>query len=114
MAVRKSAQILMEATGVLVAMVIACQIMVCNVMVSDEICKVLTSSVSNYVLLSDIDECTENRDNCGQLCSNIIGSYSCNCRSGYRLASDGVTCNGTQVPGPFLICQSVSFTYRYK
>lgn len=35
MAVLKSAQTLMEATGVLVAMVIACRIMVYNVMVSE-------------------------------------------------------------------------------
>ena len=43
---------------------------------------------------SDIDECHENIDGCSQLCSNTVGSYTCGCRDGYRLASDGHTCNG--------------------
>jgi hypothetical protein len=42
----------------------------------------------------DIDECTETSAGCGQVCSNTIGSYNCGCRSGYRLDSDGHTCNG--------------------
>ena len=42
----------------------------------------------------DIDECTETSVDCEQLCSNTIGSYNCGCRSGYRLDSDGYTCNG--------------------
>jgi hypothetical protein len=45
-------------------------------------------------LTTDIDECSENRDNCGEVCQNIPGSYSCSCRTGYRLASDGAACDG--------------------
>jgi hypothetical protein len=44
--------------------------------------------------MTDIDECSENRDNCGQLCQNTPGSYTCSCRTGYRLASDGAACEG--------------------
>ena len=42
----------------------------------------------------DIDECAEETDNCAQLCNNTAGSYTCNCRTGYRLDSDGRSCNG--------------------
>ena len=49
------------------------------------------------VIHPDIDECSENIDACDHLCSNNVGSYTCDCRSGYRLASDGVTCNGTKL-----------------
>ena len=43
---------------------------------------------------ADIDECTEGTDSCAQNCHNNIGSYSCSCATGYRLASDGHACNG--------------------
>lgn len=43
--------------------------------------------------ISDINECTEDIDTCQQLCLNTMGSYNCDCNSGYRLASDGFTCN---------------------
>ena len=36
----------------------------------------------------------EGTDNCAQNCTNTDGSYMCNCSSGYRLHSDGYTCNG--------------------
>ena len=45
-------------------------------------------------LSSDINECTENTDNCSQLCNNTIGSYQCYCEDGYILDSDEHTCNG--------------------
>lgn len=47
---------------------------------------------------SDINECNENTDACDHRCSNTIGSYTCSCRTGYRLASDGLTCNGIHSP----------------
>ena len=43
-------------------------------------------------LLADVDECDEGSDGCAQMCTNTIGSYSCSCRSGYRLASDSHGC----------------------
>ena len=42
----------------------------------------------------DIDECSENDDNCSQNCSNTIGSYQCSCNDGYALDSDQHNCNG--------------------
>ena len=45
-------------------------------------------------LSSDINECTENTDNCSQLCNNTIGNYQCYCEDGYILDSDEHTCNG--------------------
>jgi len=41
----------------------------------------------------DIDECARNTDNCHQnaSCSNLPGSFTCSCNSGYR--GDGVTCS---------------------
>ena len=40
----------------------------------------------------DIDECTEGTHLCSQTCTNSIGSYSCSCGSGYRLASNRHGC----------------------
>lgn len=57
-------------------------------------------------LMIDIDECSENRDNCGQLCQNTLGSYSCSCRTGYRLASDGAGCDGIDLK-TYSFCSSV-------
>ena len=42
----------------------------------------------------DIDECAENLHICEQQCSNSIGSYSCSCNPGYRLAANNKTCDG--------------------
>ena len=45
----------------------------------------------------DIDECREETDGCGQICSNTVGSYTCGCYNGYRLATDRHACNGTMI-----------------
>ena len=46
-------------------------------------------------IISDIDECAEGSDECDEHCYNTVGSYSCNCTGpGYRLHSDGTTCQG--------------------
>ena len=44
--------------------------------------------------LSDINECGLNTDRCAHFCSNTVGSYTCSCRSGYRLTANGRTCTG--------------------
>ena len=46
------------------------------------------------VFASDVDECSENTDNCSQGCNNTIGSYLCYCEDGYTLDTDLHTCNG--------------------
>ena len=50
-----------------------------------------------YYFPVDIDECSEGTNGCDQLCSNTIGSFECVCNVGYRLASDGFTCNGMHI-----------------
>ena len=44
--------------------------------------------------ISDINECTRNTDGCDHTCSNTMGSYNCRCWIGYRLATNGRTCQG--------------------
>lgn len=41
---------------------------------------------------TDINECRLNTDGCQGTCSNTEGSYQCGCRSGFRLATDELTC----------------------
>ena len=49
-------------------------------------------------LLADINECDEGIDECEEHCYNSIGSYFCNCTGpGYRLHSDGNTCESKSV-----------------
>ena len=42
----------------------------------------------------DTNECLLNNGGCTQLCTNTIGSYHCDCRSGYQLNDNGSSCNG--------------------
>ena len=47
-----------------------------------------------YLLnIIDIDECAEGADGCAQTCTNEVGSYSCSCGSGYRLATNRHGCS---------------------
>ena len=43
---------------------------------------------------TDIDECAERLDDChpNATCSNIIGSYQCDCDAGFE--GDGLNCSG--------------------
>ena len=43
---------------------------------------------------TDIIECTEGTHNCQQACTNTVGSFTCGCNTGFRLATDGHNCNG--------------------
>ena len=56
------------------------------------------------VLRTDIDECTEGTHQCDHNCSNNVGSYTCSCRTGYRLAADGRSCVGKKTPQHLLRC----------
>lgn len=46
------------------------------------------------LILLETNECEENIDQCSQNCENTAGSYTCSCREGYTLSSNGRTCNG--------------------
>ena len=50
----------------------------------------------NFSTYIDIDECQDPAQGgqCTQLCYNTPGSYYCDCNTGYRLAGDGITCEG--------------------
>ena len=49
-----------------------------------------------WVLFSfvDIDECAVNNSNCEEMCNNTLGSFVCDCRAGFALQPDGLTCGG--------------------
>ena len=43
----------------------------------------------------DTDECVlATLHSCSDICTNTDGSYTCSCNTGYRLDSNGYTCNG--------------------
>jgi hypothetical protein len=60
-----------------------------------------------YLLDTDINECMEGQHDCHQranaVCSNMIGSYTCNCQTGYQL--EGRICRGKAV--------SLALLFRY-
>ena len=43
---------------------------------------------------SEHDECATGAHNCEQVCNNQIMGWTCSCYAGYRLRSDGITCQG--------------------
>ena len=57
------------------------------------------SMYNNYLLYiiifyPDIDECSDETDDCSHICTNTDGSFTCECFNGFVLDSDGSTCNG--------------------
>jgi len=54
------------------------------------------ASCHNYTCSEDFDECGVNNHNCHQngVCTNIHGSYTCHCATGY--SGDGRQCTGIQ------------------
>ena len=55
-----------------------------------------------FCFIADIDECEIWKARGGRLCSgvceNTIGSYICTCPPGYRILTDGKTCQGNIDP----------------
>ena len=54
----------------------------------------LEQTLIHLLLFQDVDECTNNNGGCEQMCSNTIGSFLCNCGTGYQLDRNGLNCNG--------------------
>ena len=50
-------------------------------------------TISTWSFL-DINECIFSNGDCNHDCTNIPGSYSCSCRAGYILNTDGHNCSG--------------------
>ena len=95
MAVSTTAQILLEVINVHATLATVRRAMALIVQVFiDTKRSNLASIISLTIAMADIDECSENRNNCEQLCQNTQGSYICSCRTGYRLATDGAECDG--------------------
>ena len=44
-------------------------------------------------LTLEINECHINNGGCEHICTNTLGSFQFSCRNGYRLSSNGQTCN---------------------
>ena len=43
-------------------------------------------------IIIDINECQNDNGKCDQICVNEIGSYHCDCRTGYKLDNNGLNC----------------------
>ena len=51
--------------------------------------------IAYYIIISsDINECRTSNGGCQYICLNTLGSYQCQCRTGYTLFSNGRTCEG--------------------
>ena len=62
------------------------------------VCDVLDCDFPPFLLHEDVDECAQNESECNQLCNNTVGSYVCDCYSGYELKDgDPYTCIGKQL-----------------
>ena len=62
-------------------------------------------SNSDFIYYTDIDECADGTHRCAQTCTNEIGSYSCSCDSGYRLAGDSFRCYGKPLINKWPSCK---------
>ena len=63
---------------------------------------VMTTPPTLYILpihfieycITEFDECSLSNHGCDHLCMNQLGSYSCECKIGYEIHSDGKRCEG--------------------
>ena len=52
------------------------------------------SDVVINIFFSDTDECVLGVSGCAQMCTNTVGSYTCQCNIGYLLSTDNRGCDG--------------------
>ena len=50
--------------------------------------------VVKCILCLDVDECLLNMHDCDQLCVNDLGSYHCECHTGYYRDDNSSSCVG--------------------
>ena len=43
-----------------------------------------------------VNECATNNGGCAHTCTDTVGSFTCSCRTGFVLASNGLGCNGEE------------------
>lgn len=60
----------------------------------------------------DIDECSERRSGCNQICENTAGSFVCKCRSGFKMLQNQRTCIGRALFFTHLRCIQLSLPLR--
>ena len=51
--------------------------------------------INIIIIIIDINECQNDNGKCDQICVNEIGSYHCDCRTGYKLDKDEFNCQST-------------------
>ena len=77
--------------------------------------KILPRGTFNSTVLpnhfSDIDECTEGISGCSQNCTNMMGSYTCSCNSGFSLLPDNRTCIGETTECTYEINKCICKTF---
>ena len=95
----KYAQTRMEVMSARVNLAICWELIAKHAMVS--LILTLIRDYSSIHCSLDIDECSSNKGNCSQICTNTDGSYVCSCQSGYLLGADSKTCNGKSGLNPY-------------
>ena len=60
---------------------------------------------NNYILLKpiDINECSTGDHLCEQVCVNSIGSYDCECFTGFQLDTNLLNCSGNPIPAEIVV-----------
>ena len=92
--VNKCAITLMEHTTVSAMMVMNFKVMGSHVEVEGFYYASHVRIIITVADFIDIIECSTGVNQCEQICQNTNGSYTCACRGGFRLKSDGLQCEG--------------------
>ena len=63
-----------------------------------------------YLSSVDVNECNTTNGGCHQVCNNNIGSFECECNTGYYLGSNNKTCYGKTLfnYNVFVFCANLS------
>ena len=60
-----------------------------------QVCDDVKLMTQHEIIVSDVNECETIPDICDHICVDTVGSYHCECDSGYRLnAHTNNTCDG--------------------